>query len=210
MSYDKRLFGQHLILTAPGEPDDGPLMADDGDVSWLHRARVGDNQGADGACSIFAFANWCEIMLGVKISDAQCLDLYRLALRRFGREEGSGLTVGEAFLMVHAAGWLPPGVQGTRRVRNLDGLSQQPILGAYKVTPAWQNPNKAGCLDHFAPMTILGLHLVAIVGVGRLNTPERHVWIENSWGLHWAWNGIGIMNETLHRRLNVEMWEIVL
>jgi len=204
-------FHDSILLSMPGAPADGPLRDGDGDVSWLAKCRVGDNQGSDGACSIFSIANWCEVMTGREIGNQACLDLYRHALNRFGRPPGSGLTFGEAFLMVHAVGWLPAGIKGLRRCYTLNGLASQPILAAYKVTPAWQFVNRAGSLDHSAPDTLQGHHAVLIVAHGSTTTSRaRLVYIENSWGLGWGWNGIGVMTEALHRRLNVEMWEILI
>jgi hypothetical protein len=202
-------FGHAVLITAPAECTAGPLR-DGGDVSWLSRCRVGDNQGNDGACAIFTMANWAEVMFGTEIGDHACLALYRAALKRFGRQPGSGLTFGEAYMLASEAGWLP-NTKGLMRTLTLAAIECQPILAAYRVTPAWERPNRAGCLDHTSTDAVRGYHAVLIAAHGSMPpSPERLVYIENSWGLGWGWNGIGVMTEALHRRLNVEMWEILI
>ena len=183
-------------------------LRDGPDVSWLHRCRVGDDQGAEGACAIFAFASWAEIVHGYDISDADTLQVYRDTLSELGRPVGSGLSFAEAFVAAHKAGWLP-GARGLAQAHDLSALPEQPILAGYRVTPAFDNVNAAGCLDHAADNSIVrGYHAEVVVGHGRLQRfPSLTlVYKENSWGLPWAWNGIGILTEDLHRELVRELW----
>jgi hypothetical protein len=128
-----------------------------------------------------------------------------------GRED-TGLTFQEAFEAVHREGWMHGGQTGIRRVGDLLSLAQQPILAGYSVEPAWDNVSKQGCLDHSATGQGRGYHAVCIVAHGfmeRFNSRGRYVYIENSWGLGWGWNGIGVMSEKLHRRMIGEMWIVV-
>ena len=202
-----------LIPSRPLRPSvsDPSLPLRDGpDVSWLSRCHVGDNQGADGACAIFAIANWAEIMHGRAITDADCLSLYRETLRQAGRPSG-GLTFAEAFAGCRSAGWLP-GARGLQRVGNLDALARQPIVAGYQITPAWERVSHDGCLDHSpaAAGPIGGYHAVTIVAHGIITgNTEPYVYIENSWGAGWGWQGIAVMTEPLHQQLCQELWIIV-
>ena len=197
-----------LILSAD-VPGIAPSPLRDGDdVSWLPRCRVGDDQGQTGACSIFAIASWAEIMFDYDISDAEALDVYRAALKRYNRPAGSGLQFREAFPMCATAGWLP-GKMAMFAVRDLAHLSDQPIIAAGAITDAWHNASiQSGCLDHDPALTkVHGYHAYVIVGHGAVtNLPDRWVTVENSWGFRWGWNGLGVMSESLHTRLCRELW----
>ena len=200
-----------LVLTAPCSAGPGPLRSG-ADVSWLPRCRLGDNQGSNGACAVFSMASWAEIMHGRPISDAECLAVYNAALKQLHLSAGDGLTFGQAFIAAYEAGWLP-GAQGCEMVWDLAQLTQQPLLAGYAVTDAWTKPNSAGCLDHSAPDDLLGYHAVVIAAHGLLGaaptTTGPWVYIENSWGKAWGWNGLGILSETLHRAQIRELWTIV-
>lgn len=180
------------------------------DVSWIRRCRLGDNQGSNGACAIFAIASWAEIMHGVAISDAACLRVYNLALEDYGRAAGDGLTFEEAFEAASAAGWVP-GAQRIDMVLDEKRLSEQPLLAGYEITAAWENANSAGCLDHAADKAVLGYHAVCIVARGELTglAGGPYVYVENSWGRDWGWNGIGVMNDAFHQGAIRETWVIV-
>ena len=178
------------------------------DVSWLSRCRVGDDQGSDGACAVFAFASWAEIVHGREIPDAECLDVYRQALARAGRTDG-GLTFPEAFGAAALAGWLPGG-PGLAPAGDLSELIHQPLVAGYVVTQAWDYVSPQGCLDHAAEGPDRGYHAVVIAAHGVLagNEGLPLVYVENSWSLRWGWNGIGVMTEALHRTLVRELWKI--
>ena len=191
-------------------PETGPLRHGP-DVSWLPRCLPGDDQGQSGACAVFSMASWAEIMHGLNISDSDALRVYGDALHRLGREYGGGLTFAEAFAASGEANWLP-GASGIRRVTSLDKLIGQPLLAGYVIAPAWDNVSGQGCLDHMAPsQPVRGYHAVVIVGHGTLTHHPSGPWVyvENSWGSHWGWKGIGVMSIALHRRLCNEIWEIV-
>lgn len=177
------------------------------DVSWLSRCKVGDDQGRDGACVIFALASWSEIMFGGKIPNNVCHYYYMLALKKFKRPYGDGMTFEEGFSI------LPSSWFGGRRSilwAGMDHIKDQPLLAGYEVTAAFDEPNKAGCLNHRAGGHSRGGHAVVIVGRGGLNKfPGEWVWIENSWGKGWGWKGIGVMSSDLHGRLCSEVWRIV-
>lgn len=184
-------------------------LRDGADVSWLQRCIVGDDQGREGACSIFAIASWAEIVLGHPISDQACLVAYQDALSQLGRGD-DGLTYEEATQAAVAAGFLP-GTAALTPCVDLSFLDEQPLLAAYAVTAAWDRVSSQGCLDHSADAGIRGYHAVPIVAHGELRTQSgRWVYIENSWGLGWGWNGIGVMSEGLHRSLIREIWRIVI
>lgn len=198
-----------LIPSAEIAYSSAPLRAG-ADVSWLPRCRVGDDQGREGACALFAMANWSEIMHGREISNQQCLALYAATLRTLGRNDG-GLTFSEAFKAAAGAGWLP-GSRGIARVADLRKLPDQPLLAGYVINGAFDQVNdRTGCLDHTAgDSAVRGTHALAIVAHGSINLSEgTWVYIENSWGLGWGWNGIGVMSEALHRQLCREVWCIV-
>lgn len=180
------------------------------DVSWLSKCRVGDDQGSEGACAIFAMASWAEIMHGNEISNEACLQVYREALIRLRRTTGAGLTFSEAFDAVRQAGWLP-GASAMVRVFDFFELPEQPIVAGYSVTAALDNVSPQGCLDHDADSSVRGYHALVIVAHGMLNNVDGGPWvyIENSWGLDWGWNGIGLMSEELHTKLCREMWVII-
>lgn len=170
------------------------------EVSYLDRIRVGNDQGADGACALFAMASWATVMfLERRITDAARLSLYTNV-----RGSGDGLTAGQAFAAAAAEGWLP-GLRAIRQVYDLRYLAAQPMLAAYRIGDPWGNVSAQGCLDHSAPLppTSAGLHMVLIAAAGNLATlPGREwVYIENSWGRDWGWNGIGVMGFNLHSQM---------
>jgi len=214
MSSPRRLASGGLIPTPSARftaPIDGPLR-DGPDVSWLPHCRVGDDQGQEGACGIFAFASWAEIMHARPITDTECVAVYHQALERLDRPQGSGLTFAEAFAAAHRAGWLP-GAKRIEAVPDLDEIVTQPILAGYAITPAWDNVSPEGCLDHRAAASpVRGYHAVDIVAHGAIGPdPEAgaRVYIENSWGLDWGWKGLGVMADRLHTELIGELWIIV-
>lgn len=178
------------------------------DVSWLSKCMVGDDQGQEGACAIFAMANWSEIMHGRKISDKECHEVYQATLKRVGRTEG-GLYFSEAFEAANLAGWIRGKVLA--KVHNLDQLINQPIVAGYTINAAWDNVSDEGCLDHSqADTPARGYHAVIIGARGSIDRVPGLplVYIENSWGLDWGWSGIGVMTEALHMKLCREMWTI--
>ena len=199
-----------LILHAahPGLSS-GPLRAG-ADVSWLPQCRGGDDQGNSGACAVFSMANWAEIMHGKAISDADILDVYLSALKANNLPPRSGLSFGMAFAAAHGAGWLP-GARALQAVRDLAALQDQPLIAGYTITDAWYRPSMQGCLDHDPALKDeYGYHAVVIVGYGNLDSIPGGPWIyiQNSWGLRWGWNGIGVMSEGLHLSLCRELWTI--
>ena len=189
-------------LTAAGPIGAGP------DVSWLSRCMVGDDQGNDGACVVFAYASAAEIIYGKPISDAACTAIYKRILADKGRPAGSGMTFAEGWPYV--AGWFP-GAKGIRQT-GIDAIVRGPLLGGYQVTPAFDRTSSAGCLDHTTRGPSRGGHAVVIAAVGVVNkfaSLGRCVYIENSWGKRWGRNGIGVMTEVLHRSLCNQVWEIM-
>ena len=195
------LSGQVFGFTA-APLEDGP------DVSWLPKCRVWDDQTQYGACVIFAFASWCEIMYGVSISDGDCVTVYLQALKDNGLEFNSGLTYEMGLAAVVKAGWLPATTK-LHAEPNLSAITGQPLLAAYAVTPAWDKPNSAGCLDHNAGGKVRGYHAVVIAAKGVLSSVNGwpYVWIENSWG-EWGWKGIGMMSDTLHLSMIQEVYSL--
>lgn len=211
MCNDKRRYGGYICVDAFDalrEVTAAPQF-DGTNVSWLNRCIVGDNQGQEGACSIFAMANWAEIVHGRRISDEECLDTYRKALGEKGRN-GGGLNAGEAFAAACKAQWLP-GARAIKREWDFSALKEQPMLAAYAVTTAWENVSVQGCLDHGTFSDIRGFHMVLIVARGHLTGLNGGPWVyvENSWSDKWGWNGIGVMSEELHTKLCREMWTIL-
>lgn len=200
--------GGLCLASSESLPQSGPLR-DGPDISWLPKCRVGDDQRREGACAIFAMANWSEVMHSHSISDNECLELYASTLKKLSRRTTSGLTFAEAFAAARDAGWLP-GSRAMARVRDLSRLAEQPIVAGYDITGAWDYVSSQGCLDHDAKTPSRGYHAVLIVAHGALQGVVGGPWvfIENSWGTDWGWNGIGVMSEDLHRSLCREMWVI--
>jgi hypothetical protein len=207
MSFADSRRNAGLVLSAnhPGVSPT-PLRAG-GDVSWLPYCRPGDDQGQSGACTIFTFVNWAEIMTGRAITNADTLAVYAAALRRFNLPPGSGLQFAQAFALCHEAGWLP-GVRALRPVTDLDRLSEQPIIAAGAVTDAWSRVSFQGCLNHDPSLTkIYAYHAYLIVAAGAVRgLSGRWITIENSWSIRWGWNGLGVMSADLHTRLCRELW----
>jgi hypothetical protein len=200
-----------LILSPNALTTPLPWLRTGADVSWLSRCRVGDDQGSEGACALFSMASWAEIMYGDEILDQECLRVYRATLNKLGRQTGSGLTFSEAFDAASSAGWLP-GASALVRVFDLSDLVSQPIVAGYCVTGALDNVSEQGCLDHNADHSqIRGYHAMVIVAHGMLSDVVGGPWVyvENSWGIEWGWNGIGLMSQDLHAKLCREMWTIV-
>lgn len=182
-------------------------------VSWLHKTKVSDDQGSEGACAIFAMASWAEIMFGLTITNAERLGVYSKALAAAGRPAGDGLAFKEAHAACVAAGWIPANKHITPAY-GLDDLHTQPLVAGFAITPNWALASKEGCLDHEADARrVCGYHAVVIVGYGprRNGKPEdgNYVFIENSWGESWGWHSIGFMHEQLFGKLCREMWRIV-
>jgi hypothetical protein len=179
-------------------------------ISWLPKCRVGNDQGQDGACVLFAIASWASIMLDVHVSDKDRLDAYWDYKKRT-KSKTDGLTPGEGFQIASTLGWLP-GMRAIRNAKDLAALADQPILGGYVVTPAWdgERVSSQGCLDHLAPQAARGMHMVVIVADGHLSSLSgwRWIYIENPWGIRWAWNGIGVMSYELHTSLIKGLWII--
>ena len=136
---------------------DGP------DVSWITRCRLGDDQGQEGACAIFALASWLEIMRGQSITNEACIDLYHATLATLGRPDGDGLTFEEAFFAAQGAGWFTED-DSLHEESDLSYLGNQPLLAGYEITPAWDDVSDQGCLDHVATGKSRGGHAVVIVG----------------------------------------------
>jgi len=175
------------------------------DVSWMPRVRGGNDQGQVGACAMFAMGDWSEIMWAHNISDADRIAVYKATCRTLGRGD-EGLTYQEAFDSAKDAGWLP-GARGLVEVDDFSRLAEQPILAAYKVTPAWQYASDQGCLDESQPDTDLGGHAVCVIAHGTPPNLPEGVWIENHW-VPWGWNGLGVMTRDLHARTCRELWII--
>lgn len=189
-----------------------PLPATDGpDVSWMQRIRPGDDQGSEGACALFAIANWLEIMRGVDTSDEDCLSLYRETCRSLSRPPGAGLTFVEAFTAAQNAGWLALS-SDISECERIDQLREQPLLGAFIVDGALDNVSPSGCLDHGDDYgRVRGYHAMCIVASGNVTAVPGGPWVyvENSWGRSWGADGVGVMSYALYSRICRELWRIV-
>jgi len=188
-----------------------PLSSSYPDKSWLRESRPGANQGPNGACVVYAYAACAEIMYGRAISDAECNAVYARILAAYNKPQGDGMTFAQGWPFVKH--WFP-GAAGIRAVTNLaEAIQRGPVLGGYEVTQAFDNADRgSGCLDHKAGGKSRGGHAVCIAAVGWLNRLlhlGRLIWIINSWGPGWAWRGIGVLTESLHRSLCRHMYEVV-
>lgn len=206
-----RLIGKDIgvrLCGAPMAPTVGPLR-DGPDVSWINRCRVGDDQGVTSACSLFGHANWAEIMHGEAVTDEACTSAYRLACQRYDVPDGSGLTVPQAFQIAHELDWLP-GAREVRRVDSLAPLVRQPLLGCYALPREFSAVDAGGFFAMPGLFIEAGYHLMAIVGHGKVNAfgERTFVYVENSWGLSWGYNGMCFMEEATHRAMIREIWSI--
>jgi len=180
----------------------------------MHHCRVGDDQGSEGACAIFAMASWAEIRYDKAISNSHCFDTYHKALKTYNRPQGSGLYFHEAFAACKAAGIIR---QRTGMFEaTLDDLYTQPLVAGYTMTRAFDNVSSWGCLDHGNPEADeRGYHAVCIVGKGygpheaAPSVSPTYIWIENSWGLSWGWKGLGVMTQYVHSLICKQMFKIV-
>jgi len=196
-----------VILSAHRPAYPSPSI-DGEEWSWLDRARVGDNQGQNPACTMFALANWAEVIHGIKLSDAQIVQAWRQTAARVGRPDGA-LTYPEAFDGARRAGWLPKAQQ----IVSASGLAigrGQPLLAAYAIVPAWDYVSAEGCLLHDPAFAgpISSYHAVLVVNVGRVQSGPVRVVFQNSWGIDWGKNGLGQMSLDLHDMLIRELWAI--
>lgn len=184
------LICEHLgIGTAPLR--DGP------DVSWIPRCRLGDNQRSNPACVMFAWASWAEIMFGARISDAECVDAWKQARYKiYGGDLSGGLYLDEGHAMAQEMGWIPKSHR-YKAVDDIQMLSQQPIVSAFKVTAGWDFAAHCEGEVRVNPADpTRGLHAVVIVAHGDVKAfgSERFTYIENSWGRSWGWNGLGVFS----------------
>ncbi len=208
------MFQQNVILT-PGagyHPDPAKPLRDGDDISWMGRARVGDDQGNSSACTLFGIANWVGIMLGIDIPDAEIIAAWeRARMRLYGNLKG-GLTVPQAWWAAQKEGWLYSH-QTAERVRDMSTLAIAPLLGCYEITEGWRHPNAAGCICH-TDTQVIGYHLVVIaehgyVGENGGGAPSpRILWIQNSWKLKWGYKGCGQLTEDYHRKYCKQLWKI--
>jgi hypothetical protein len=199
----------------------GPAFGAVPDISWIPQVVVGDDQGREGACVLFTYMEWSRIMFPVldpgpmwDRSNAACLSLYIETCSELGRGD-EGLTFEEGFWAAQNAGWLP-GRRSIVQVDDLAFLAEQPLLAGYRVTGAIDNVGPHGCLDHAAPLTpVRGLHAMPIVAYGRVEVDSatlRRVICLNHWKIGqklWGWNGLCMMDETLHHILLSELWRVI-
>ena len=181
-------------------------------ASWMHRPiSVGDDQGRHGACAIFSFAEWAELMHGVSITDEDCIRLYKATLQKLGLPSDSGLTFYDAYEACAWAGWLP-NTNTIRRTNNLSELNRQPILVGVKVTDALYNVASNGCLDHEASSQTTGYHAMLCLRCGKIEqtgTDTEWVVLKNHWTSGWGYKGMGICTKELFQDLVREMWLII-
>ena len=179
------------------------------DVSWIPLAHPGDDQGKHGACSVFAIASWAECMFQTQIADQVCIDAYTsIGEQRYGLGYDGGLSIPVAMMAAYRVGIIPSSYS-LRRVPDIASLPLAPIIAEYETTRGWDRPNKAGCIDH-TDNRPAGLHAVLIVAHGNvMSADQRVVWVENSWGASWGWNGFGQMTEAYHTTHIRALWQIM-
>jgi len=202
------MFAQNVILTPGAEyhPDPAAPLRDGTDISWMQRARVGDNQGQSGACTLFGLVNWIQVMGGPVIPDALIIDTWRRARMRYYGNTDGGLTVPQAWRSAVDENWLDSRQKATP-VHDMSSFGKAPLLGCYEITDGWYYPNAAGCIRH-TDTKIVGYHLVLILEAGRVGDAAPIVWIQNSWGLKWGYKGCGQLTEEYHRKHCKEIWKI--
>ncbi len=201
-------FSQNVILT-PGagyNPDPAAPLCDGDDISWMHRARVGDAQGQSSACTLFGIANWVQIMGGPVVPDSLIAAAWERARMRYYGNLNGGLTVPQAWHSAVLEGWLESR-QRAEHVRDMGSFSEAPLLGCYEITDGWYNTNEAGCIRH-TDTQVVGYHLVVILEAGRVGDGPSIIWIQNSWSLKWGYKGCGQLTEEYHRKHCKEIWRI--
>jgi len=202
-------FKQNVILTPAAGIRPGAITpARDGDdISWMHRARVGDDQAQSSACSMFGIANWLQIMQSdFDVSDDQIIAAWQRARMRFYGNHNGGLTVPQAFAAGLSEGWLSDDMLPVPD-RNMSSFTKAPLLGCYEITEGWYHTNEAGCIRH-TDTQVVGYHLVIIVELGRVGDGPRIIWVQNSWTLNWGYKGCGQITEEYHRKHCKEIWQI--
>ena len=203
-------MNEHVILSGPRQTFAMPLRSGP-DVSWIPTARVGDNQGEDGACVPFALANLHEHLHGVNVFSADILALYRAWLTETNQKPGAGMTVPTGYELVRRAGWLP-GTSGVERVSDLSSLTEQPIITSREITQAFYHANTtSGQVDpNSLNEAVLGYHAMLCVAHGVLDGFKgRWVYDQGSWNETWAHKGICVMSEELHLARCLELWKVV-
>lgn len=182
------------------------------EYSWLNGLHVGDDQGDSSACAVFTCAKWAEAMKYGVYTDAECKEVWRITTKNLGRP-GDGLTPEEAVHGCSVAGMLPKRARAVRRY-NLSALARQPLFGAYKITPAFQNVSPEGCLDHSASTRkIFGYHAMLIVAQGILKGQEilgPVVENVNHWNEDWGYKGMCVSTQHCHNNHCVGVWSIEL
>lgn len=196
-------------LTATALADAWPAAR----ISWLTGLPVGDDQGAEGACAIFACLSWWEAMSECgHIDDDRKVRIYRDAIRYHGRESGDGLTFREAFAACQRAGYMEdcPGiVAGTMR-----DMLEQPLLVAVRVNEALDNPDRRGVLDHSRrarDSRVRGYHAMLAPAVGpRDATGVPWLTFEQSWGEDCGDRGIVHARQDVAQEIVTELHAVVL
>jgi hypothetical protein len=212
-----------------GAPAFRAALLDGPDVSWLHLARYGDDQGKHGACTVFALANWAELVgrafpegmasgerriagSAGNITNEACLAAYYASTG--GVDEGTSFEQG--WQAASAAGWIV-GAHGLRMEFDLDRLPRQPILGGYEITEDWirdGNIDEGGRFRSLKSVKSLGYHAVLILGGGVLPAwgAGRWIYVLTPWrqdnGAPWGWNGVVALPATYHDEWIREMWSV--
>lgn len=202
------MFQNNVILT-PGaayHPDPAAPLRDGEDISWMHRASVGDDQGNSSACTLFGIANWIQVMGGPVIPDALIIKAWQRSRTRYYGNLDGGLTVHQAWLSAVAEGWLDIR-QRAEHVRDMSSFGTAPLLGCYEITNGWYYPSADGCIRH-TDTQVVDYHLVLIVEAGRVGDAAPIIWIQNSWSLKWGYKGCGQFTEDYHRQHCKEIWKI--
>jgi hypothetical protein len=177
--------------------------------SWLPLCRAGQDQGQDGACAVFAIAEWACVMQGRTISNEQRLAAYRKHLAAYSLPDNSGLSFFEAYEVARTEGWIT-GTRGLQMVLDFTFLSEQPLLLGYEIDEGWQDTNAAGCIDHRAGLDVLGNHAVLGVAAGRIGAGVEFAQFNNWWGDSWGRYGFGQLTMERHDEVIREMWKVIL
>lgn len=160
------------------------------------------------SCVGHAWANWLELMLRRynmhEFTPDHQIDGYMIWQRgadMFRGGDGSkGLCLNEGFKAMLDLELVPPDSRLVKVANDWESvgsaLLSTPLIQGHKVHDGWEDPDpESGCIDHgHKPDAWDGYHCT--LRIGRLQQKGQRFYAgQNTWGDHWAWNGLFIMTE---------------
>jgi len=207
---DRSTFG---VPPLPGyEPEQALSSADGIDYSseWVYHGIPSDSQGDLGACVGYAWANWYESMLRKYVgrdvlAAGEQIDgeaIWREGRRTFYPDEpveAGGMLLEHGFCAALDMEILPPGSELVKLKSNSItaigyALKRNPLVIAQATHGNWQLPNNENGLIANRRGDVYAGHALMLIGITK-QAGVPFVLVQNSWGIDWAWHGIGMMSE---------------